>query len=410
MADAITLSGVSKHFRIPHDKRNTVYSRLAATVLGKSQTYEEFYALKGVSFSIRKGEAFGILGKNGSGKSTLLKIIAGIMRPDAGAVKTAGRITPFIELGVGFNQELSGRENVFLYGSIMGLKKPELEARFNDIVAFAELGRFMDTKLKNYSSGMYARLAFATAIHVNPDILLVDEVLAVGDKEFKDKCYEKMSEFKKQGKTIVLVSHDLETVRSFCSRAAFIHKGKLVSVGPAEKAAQEYTEFILREEADAAASPKGAQGSETRWGSREIEITGVEFLNDKTEKTRLLETGKNATVRIAFSARERIESPSFGVGIKSPEGSYLFGISTKVAGFELPPIGPGKGTIDFVLDPVLLVSGRYTLSGAAYFYDKLGNRRVSDHNEQLSAFVVESGTNPQRTGFVAMPFKWKFQP
>src|SRR3990172_774751 len=203
--DAIIVQNVSKHFRIPHEKKTTLFEHIKGAITGGSSQYEEFWALKDVSFTVKKGETLGIIGENGSGKSTLLKIIAGVLSPDSGSVKVNGRIAPFLELGVGFQGDLTAEDNARLYGAIMGMTKQEMENKFEEIFEFAELGRFRNMKLKNFSSGMYARLAFATAIYTDPDIILIDEALAVGDEAFQRKCYDKINGFKKDGKTIVTV-------------------------------------------------------------------------------------------------------------------------------------------------------------------------------------------------------------
>jgi lipopolysaccharide transport system ATP-binding protein len=222
--DAIIVQNISKRFLIPHDKRTTVKENVLGSIR-KNRGYDEFHALKNVSFSIKHGESIGIIGENGSGKSTLLKILAGVLYPDEGNVIVNGKIAPFLELGVGFQAELTAKENVFLYGSILGMTKKEMDAKYDEIMDFSELSQFENVKIKNFSSGMYARLAFATAVAVEPDILLLDEVLAVGDEKFQMKCREKMNDFKKSGATIVLVSHSL----SICDRAGVMERKSLVA-------------------------------------------------------------------------------------------------------------------------------------------------------------------------------------
>jgi ABC-2 type transport system ATP-binding protein len=222
---AIKVEHVSKTFKLPHERQSSIKSALIN--FGKSKRgYEKQQVLEGVSFEIKKGEFFGIVGRNGSGKSTLLKLLAGIYTPSTGSVQINGKLTPFIELGVGFNPELTGRENVFLNGALLGFNRKEMEAMYDDIVAFAELDRFMDQKLKNYSSGMQVRLAFSVAIRAETDILLIDEVLAVGDQSFQEKCYGYFSTIKNSGKTVVFVTHDMASVERFCDRAYVLDKKK----------------------------------------------------------------------------------------------------------------------------------------------------------------------------------------
>jgi len=237
--EAITVNNVSKKFRIPHERKTTVFQNIVGLLKGQSG-YEQFWALKDVSFSVKKGETFGIIGKNGSGKSTLLKILAKVLYPDSGSVATQGKVAPFLELGVGFQPELSARENVFIYSSILGISQKQTRQNYSGIFEFAELKRFEDMKLKNFSSGMYMRLAFSTAIHADPDTLLIDEVLAVGDEAFQNKCMDKINEFRARNKTIILVTHAADTVKKMCSRSLLLNNGAIVSIGDSAKVLDDY--------------------------------------------------------------------------------------------------------------------------------------------------------------------------
>lgn len=237
---AIKVDHLSKAFKLPHEKNTSVKSALINRLRMGKTTYERQQVLHDISFEIKKGEFFGITGRNGTGKSTLLKLLAGIYTPDTGSVQVNGRLTPFIELGVGFNPELTGRENVFLNGALLGFNRKEMHAMYDDIVAFAELEKFMDQKLKNYSSGMQVRLAFSIAIRAQSDILLIDEVLAVGDVNFQNKCIAVFEEIKRRGTTVVFVSHDMESVRRFCDRVILMEKGKIVKTGEAQSVIDEY--------------------------------------------------------------------------------------------------------------------------------------------------------------------------
>ena len=239
---AIQVDHVSKTFRIPHEKVDSVRGAFVGAF--RRRTYEEFTALDDVSFSVKKGEFFGIIGRNGSGKSTLLKILAGIYRPDHGAITVNGRISPFLELGIGFNMELSGRDNVYLNATVLGLTKKEIDAKFDQIVTFAELERFIDQKLKNYSSGMQVRLAFAVSIFANRDILLMDEVLAVGDTRFQKKCLTKFTKYKESNRTVILVSHDLDSIGRYCDRVAILDQSKLIDTGMPDQMIKKYKQLI----------------------------------------------------------------------------------------------------------------------------------------------------------------------
>lgn len=242
---AIVVDNVSKRFRIPHEKRRTIFHNLLGLVR-RQLSYEEFWALKEVSFEIKAGESFAIIGRNGSGKTTLLKVLARVFYPDSGTVRLDGRVAPFLELGVGFQPELSAKENVYLYSSVLGIGRREVNRRYEELLEFAELKNFENMKLKNFSSGMYLRLAFSTAVCANPEILLIDEVLAVGDESFQKKCLAKIEEFRRQNRTIVLVSHDLAAVRSVCRRALLLDHGRVVSVGETERVIADYQALLQK--------------------------------------------------------------------------------------------------------------------------------------------------------------------
>lgn len=245
-SNAILVENVTKRFRIPTERKITVYENLIGLLRGGAHAYEVFDALQDVSFSVKHGETFGVIGPNGCGKSTLLKVLAGVLYPDRGRVKINGKIAPFLELGVGFQPELSARDNVYLYGAIMGLTHKDVDARYEEIMDFSELRRFENMKLRNFSSGMYVRLAFATAIQTDPEVLLVDEVLSVGDESFQKKCGEKIDEIRRAGKTILLVSHSLDTVRSLCSRCLLMKSGKMMALGETEDVLAEYERMRAR--------------------------------------------------------------------------------------------------------------------------------------------------------------------
>lgn len=240
--EAIVVRGLSKRFRIPLEKKRTIYENVIGLLQGNFG-YEAFWALKDVSFTIKPGETFGIIGPNGCGKSTLLKILAGVLYPDGGSVKIEGKIAPFLELGVGFQPELTARDNTYLYASILGLTKKDVDKKYSDILEFAELKRFEHVKLRNFSSGMYVRLAFSIAVQADPDILLLDEVFAVGDEHFQKKCTQKIDEIRRRGKTIVFVSHEMETVKRLCKNTMLLNDGKVVTIGETEKVIARYMQM-----------------------------------------------------------------------------------------------------------------------------------------------------------------------
>jgi len=244
--DAMVVDNLSKRFRIPHEKKTTLLQNIVG-VVRRQFDYEEFWALKDISFTVEKGEAFGIIGRNGSGKSTLLRILAKCVYPESGSVTTSGKVASFLELGVGFQPELTAAENVYIYASILGLSRNEVKSRYDEIFDFAELRRFESMKLKNFSAGMYMRMAFATAIHTDPDIMLIDEIFAVGDESFQKKCIDKIHAFQKQGKTIIFVTHSLDALRSICRRSLLVEKGSIISIGITEEVINDYHSMMYGE-------------------------------------------------------------------------------------------------------------------------------------------------------------------
>ncbi len=280
---AINVQEITKTFKLPHEKHASVKSAFI-NFYKRKKGYEKQQVLNGVSFEVKKGEFFGIVGRNGSGKSTLLKLLAGIYTPDSGDIKVSGKLTPFIELGVGFNPELSGRENVFLNGALLGFNRKEMEVMYDEIVAFAELERFMDQKLKNYSSGMQVRLAFSIAIRANTDILVLDEVLAVGDEAFQKKCYQYFAQLKKNKKTVILVTHDMDAVQRFCDKAVIIEKGNIITEGNPAKVAQGYRELFMGESIVGKTNKNHKKEQGNNLNKQPIDITATLLRSEKTIK------------------------------------------------------------------------------------------------------------------------------
>jgi ABC-2 type transport system ATP-binding protein len=350
---AIAVEDVSKRFRLYHDRNQTLK---AAVVRGHRARYEDFWALRHVSFDIERGETFGIIGPNGSGKSTLLKCLSKILRPEEGRIEVRGAMSSLLELGAGFHPELSGRENVYLNAAILGLTRKQVDARFDEIVDFAGLERFIDMPVKNYSSGMYVRLGFAVAINVDPEILLIDEVLAVGDETFQRKSAEKISEFRDSERTVVIVSHGLGQVRSLCDRVAWIEAGKVVKVGPAPEVVDAYT-GDTHEDRDTTAT--GA----TRWGTGEVRIGEVELLGADGQPARHIRSGDRMVVRVAFSAPRPVRDPIFGVSIEHVDGQLVAGTTTLRQGLTISAVH-GPGEVEVVIPALPLAEGTYDLSVA----------------------------------------------
>lgn len=364
---AVIVDGVSKGFKLPHERLGGVkqvflnfYKR------DRDKGYEQQQVLNNISFEILKGEFFGIVGRNGSGKSTLLKLLAGIYTPDKGTIDIRGKLTPFIELGVGFNPELTGRENIFLNGALLGFSRKEMREMYQSIVDFAELERFMDQKLKNYSSGMQVRLAFSIAIRANSDLLLIDEVLAVGDLPFQQKCFETFREIKKQGKTVIFVSHDLSAVESFCDRAVLISNGKTLKLGPTRDVIREYGSLLADEESQ----KQKKKGGVIHTGTGDIFITGANVLDLKGNKLKKLQEGQSFKVRVLYEAKKDIINPVVGMGIMDMENNSIFGPNTKETEFKTGVLTAGEGWIDITINNNVLAAGIYSIRAA--FFDESG--------------------------------------
>lgn len=388
---AVEVDGVSKRYRL-YTERN---QSLKSWALRKRRaTFEEFWALKDVSIDIPEGSTFGLIGANGSGKSTLLKCIANILRPDHGTITTHGSMSALLELGAGFHPELSGRDNVFLNGSILGLSRRDIAARFDDIVEFAGIGSFIDSPVKNYSSGMYVRLGFSVAINVSPDILLVDEVLAVGDEAFQRRCAEKFDELRGQGRTVVLVSHSLGSVRSLCDRVALLEKGELRAVG---NAGQVIDEYLAEPGTDTV--PDGLHG--VRWGSGEAAVEGVELLGPDGTRRDPVATGDPVRFRMHYTTRHRIEKPIFRLELHHSSGTLVTAPDTGLSN-QIPDAIDGSGYVDLEVDRLLLAPGTYDLS--ATIFD--GAYEPYDVRHRFHRFDVELGELNEPYGLTSLGGRW----
>ncbi len=353
---AVIVDQVAKRFRIYHERNSSIK---ASVMRGKRAEYEEFWAVNDVSFTVNKGETFGIIGENGSGKSTLLKCMARILRPERGSVAVAGKLSALLELGAGFHQELSGRDNVYLNGSILGLTKREIDSRFDDIVEFAGLERFIDTPVKNYSSGMYVRLGFSVAINVDPDVLLVDEVLSVGDETFQRRCAEKFTEMQRNGKTIVVVSHGLGQLRSMCDRLVWLRNGQLAGIGPTKDVIDEYLGTVQ------VSRLPGHDGVSKRWGSGEASITAIELIDPTGKSVDKVHTGDDVVMRIRYRVQPgvTIRRPGVGFGIHRLDGVLITGVNTNEQRL-VPDQLSGVGYYDYRIKQLPLLTGTYDVSAA----------------------------------------------
>jgi ABC-2 type transport system ATP-binding protein len=355
---AIKVDHVSKEFKLPHEKQTSIKSALINMVRGGKRTYERQQVLKSVSFEIHKGEFFGIVGRNGSGKSTLLKMLAGIYMPTKGGIEVNGKLTPFIELGVGFNPELTGRENVFLNGALLGFNRKEMEVMYDDIVAFAEIEKFMDQKLKNYSSGMQVRLAFSIAIRANTEILLLDEVLAVGDAAFQRKCFDYFAELKREGRTVILVTHDMANVERFCDRALLINDGHVLEIGNAHDIATTYTQL----NAEHVDTEEVSNKSVKRWGNRAVEVAKIQ-VNGNSKRPAKIQIDEPVEIQIRLNRKEGYEHTPIvcGLAFYNEQGLNLAGPNSLRA-----KIAKGATTVTYRIPTLPFAAGTYRVTVAVY--------------------------------------------
>lgn len=397
---AIRVENVSKLFRIPHEKHATLKAA-ALNVFSKRQ-FTEFQALEDINFEVKKGEFFGIIGRNGSGKSTLLKIIAGIYVPTTGGIEITGRISPFLELGVGFNPELTGRENLFLGGSILGLTRKKVLEKFDQIVEFSELQDFMDMKFKNYSSGMQVRLAFSLAIYAHAEILLMDEVLAVGDSNFQNKCLEEFNKYREAGKTIVLVTHDVGVVQRYCDRVMLLRNGKVVKIGDPDNVKNEYIHQNISDEESRILGVQQTADGEFITLNQDAFIRKVEFLDNGGNVRNVFATGEDITARIHYFSSKRIEKPVFGVAIHTQDGIHITGPNTRTSDFMIPEI-KGDGHLDFVIRKAPFLTGTFNLTVALYDW----NLAIPySFEEKKYVFRVKSAEANQ-IGLMRLETAWK---
>jgi ABC-type polysaccharide/polyol phosphate transport system ATPase subunit len=406
-APAIVAHDVSKLYRrFAHRNqfRTLKSALLTGSVLSDLRPEETFTALDGVSFEVPRGSTFGVIGENGSGKSTLLKLVAGITRPTRGRLAVEGRVSALIELGAGFHPEISGRENVSINGIMLGLTRREVERRFDAIVDFAELRDFIDAPVKTYSSGMYMRLGFAVAIHVDPEVLLIDEVLAVGDEAFTRKCLDKIAEFRRRGKTILFVTHSLGLVEKMCDDVLWLRHGQAADRGDPKRVVDAYLTYVAggeeallqsqqAETGDAGPAaeeptpraPLGTGYRPGRWGRREIEIRGVRLLDARGRERHVFVPGETVTLVLSVHAREPVDDFVFGAGLFSAEGTSVYGTNTDIEGFTPRRIA-GDAEVRLALEGLSLVEGTYLVDLAAHRRDGT----PYDYHRGLHSFRVKS--------------------
>jgi ABC-type polysaccharide/polyol phosphate transport system ATPase subunit len=438
--NAIEVRDVHKRYRRYGRRRQfaTLKSALLSGSILRDLTPDAvFEALKGVSFDVPSGKTFGIVGRNGSGKSTMLKLIAGIGKPTSGTVRVDGRVSALIELGAGFHPEISGRENVYINGMMLGLSRREIARRFDDIVRFAELDEFIEAPVKTYSSGMYMRLGFAVAINVDPDVLLVDEVLAVGDEAFTHKCLDKFADLRRRGRTVLLVTHSLDLVTRFCDEALWLDGGVVKAHGDPKRVIDAYLMDVAgaenrqlaaddaitgtrdsglgtRETRTVTSNPESRtpnpdqsdpsdmfKASEGRWGSREVEITAVDLVGASGDSSHMFQSGEGVEIRLRVRANQSVNDFAFGVGIFNADGVCCYGTNTLIEGATAGELS-GDGEVRFVIDKLDLVEGTYKLDVAVHRQ----NGVPYDYHRLLYTFRVKSTL--KEAGIFRPPHRWSF--
>lgn len=385
---AIEVCNVTKRFRLSASAGSL---KTAVLDLVRRRPAKLFTALEDVSFTVAKGETLGLIGANGAGKSTLLSIIARTMTPTSGFVRSNGVISSLLELGAGFHPDLTGRENVLLYGAIMGIPRETMKRRFEAIVDFSGLADFIDQPVRFYSSGMYVRLGFAVAVQVDPDILLIDEVLAVGDADFQRKCLDKMAEFRKAGKSMLIISHDMHTIRAVSDRIAYLDHGVLKGIGAPHEIAARYGADTI----------SGRTGDARReWGTGEARLTSVVMLGPDGTPCDVPPLDQVLRFAVSWEAQKRIEAPTFGFSIADGEGNTVFGSNTEIAGCDIPFI-EGRGTLTLKIDASMLHAGGYVMSFS------LHNRNHSVNYHRLDNHIpFYLATNAGFDGVCSLPNTW----
>jgi lipopolysaccharide transport system ATP-binding protein len=423
---AIVVDGVSKRFRLYRDRT----SSLKETVTRRFRSrYEEFWAVNDVSLEIPRGKTLGLIGHNGSGKSTLLRLMAGIHPPTMGSITTRGRISALLELGAGFHPELTGRENIYLNGSILGLNRREVDAVIEDIISFAGIEEFIDSPVKVYSSGMYVRLGFAVAVHVNPEILFIDEVIAVGDEEFQRRCFDYLYRLRRRGVTIVLVSHAHGIMQTICDEVIWLDHGSIVERGDPAQVVKAYLEAVNRTEgerldaeaqagaaalasaeagedpdveAGAAKSGRGARRRLDTGSEATIRLTGVELIGANGRPTRVAGSGDALTIRVGFVANGPIVDPAFGFGLASEAGLVIVATNTVFHGVHTGTVD-GRGHIDFLIPQLPLMPGTYLIDAAVTDASML---HTFDQRLEDVTLHVQPGTSVERAGLVDVGGSW----
>jgi lipopolysaccharide transport system ATP-binding protein len=402
----IELRSVSKQFRLRQESQRSFQQTFVRWLQGKREPKKYFWPLRDVSFTVEPGESLGIIGANGSGKSTLLKMLAGILEPTSGDCIVRGRVSSLLELGAGFHSELTGRENIYLNASILGLSRSQINERLQGIIDFSELDEFIDVPIKHYSSGMYVRLGFSVAIHSDPKLLLVDEVLAVGDHSFQHKCLDRIQDFRRSEGTLVLVSHDLGTIQNVCQKALWLEDGQIQAIGEPTDVVMAYLNYVARQEESVLAQAREALAHGRRWGAGSVEITEVEICDAAGHPCSIFVTGADLEVRLHYRTQGQVLDPVFGFAIHQQHGAHICGPNTDFSGLRIPSI-EGEGVVAYRIPSLPLLDGTYLVSASAH------NREdtvMYDYHDRAYMFRVYPGESPDRYGLVTMRGTWSFQP
>lgn len=405
----IDVHHVAKRFKSYQRSQRSIQELFMS--LFRSQNAAEqsyFWPLRDVSFKLNAGDTVGIIGNNGSGKSTLLKLISGILELTSGTIRVNGRISSLLELGAGFHPDLTGRENIYLNGSIYGLTHNEINERIEQIIDFSELREFIDTPVKHYSSGMYVRLGFAVAVQSEPDVLLIDEVLAVGDARFQAKCLDTIQNFREQGGTLILVSHSLSAIESICNRVIWLEQGRIQEEGSPTDVIMAYQSHIASEENtvhknQVAIAQKAAAAGARRWGSGEVQIIQVELCNNKGEPQTAFFTGEELEVRLHYHAPQRVEHIIFGLAIHHQNGTHITGPNSRSGGLSIPFV-EGKGEVIYRIETLSLMEGTYFFSFAVH--DE-ADTKMFDYHDRLYKFRVYRGSFQEQFGLVTLNGSWQ---
>ena len=404
---------LSKRFRLQRDQQRSLQETFIYLLQRRRTGAEYFWTLRDFSLTVRTGDAIGILGQNGSGKSTLLKLLTGVLRPTSGEIHTDARIASLLELGAGFHPDLTGRENIFLNASIYGLNSRFIRRHLDSIIDFAEIGEFIDTPVKHYSSGMYVRLGFAVAVHTQPELLIVDEVLTVGDQVFQQKCMHRIEEMLDQGTALILVSHNVADIRRLCQRAVWLQNGKARAEGNAQEVIDEYLAytnelFYAQQRTEKNEEPVNVitNANAQRWGTYQVEIVRVELCNAQGIEPEQFSPGEMLCVRIHYIAKERIKNPTFGLAIYRKDGMHVNGPNSVDEGYQLEAI-EGNGIMEYCIEQLPLNPGRYELTVAVY------NRNATiafDHQHRMHSFEIGAQHGRYEEGVVHIPAIWRHVP